>query len=59
MTNTRDLDEFIIKSTRTFFDQLEIETIFREQESAIWEQHEGCMKQHENAIAFQNNIEFA
>ena len=37
----RGLDEFITKSTQAFFDQLEIETEFLDQDSATWEQHEG------------------
>ena len=38
-TDTRSLDDFITKSTRAFFDQLEIKT-----DSATWDQHEGFKK---------------
>ena len=33
-----------MKSTQTFFDQLEMETEFLDQDSATWEQHEGFKK---------------
>ena len=42
---TRGFDEFVAKSTQMFFDQLEIEMQFLDQNSATWEQHEGVKKQ--------------
>ena len=40
----RRLDDFITKPTQTFFHQFEIETKFRYQDHATWEQHEGFRK---------------
>ena len=59
MTNTRGLDEFVSKSTQTFFDRLvEIQTEFLDQGSATWEKHEGFKKRLSimKELQFVNNI---
>ena len=41
---TRSLDEFVMKLTQRFFDQLETETKLIHQDFATWEQQEGFKK---------------